>query len=182
MNIHEEVLRAARRIGREHGDWRFTPREIVRALPELNANSVRTHVISRCCVNAPKNHPHKWDYFRRLRRGVYEILPALRGDPPGKRPARVAESATAYAATPLRDSVHAVISRGGRAFVVECLEVAVVTQGRTLDEAVANLREALALHFEGEDLGEFGLTASPRLVISYESALDHGPASQTAQR
>jgi hypothetical protein len=182
MTIHEEVLRAARRLCRERGEWSFAPEEIVRALPELNANSVRTHVISRCCINAPKNHPHKWDYFRRVRRGVYEILPAVRRDTRRKAPARVAESAAAYHSTPLRDSVHAVISRGLRAFVVECLEVAVVTQGRTLDEAVANLRQALALHLEGEDPGAFGLTASPRLVITYESALDHGTAAPTALR
>jgi hypothetical protein len=182
MTVHEEVLRAARRICRGRGEWTFTPEEIVRALPELNANSVRTHVISRCCINAPKNHPHKWDYFRRVRRGVYEIASPYRRDAKPKAHARVAETAATYSSTPLRDSVHAVISRGLRAFVVECLEVAVVTQGRTLDEAVANLRDALALHFEGEDLGTFGLTASPRLVITYESALDHGTAAQTALR
>jgi len=182
MTVHEDVLRTARRICRERGDWEFTPGEIVRALPELNANSVRTHVVSRCCINAPKNHPHKWDYFRRVRRGVYEIASPYRRDAKRRASARVAESAGAYRSTPLRDSVHAIVSRGLRAFVVECLEVAVVTQGRSLDEAVANLREALALHFEGEDPGAFGLTASPRLVITYESSLDHGTAAQTALR
>lgn len=182
MPIHEQVLRAASRICRERGDWRFTPGEIVRALPGLNANSVRTHVISRCCTNAPKNHPHKWDYFRRVRRGVYEILPQVRRAAKREKPAQVAESAPTYAATPARDSVHAVISRGDRTFVVECLEVAVVTQGRTLDEAVANLREALSLHLEGEDPRAFGLTASPRLVVTYESALDHGSAPSTTHR
>ena len=182
MTVHHEVLRAARRICRERGDWRFTPGEIVLALPELNANSVRTHVISRCCTNAPINHPHKWDYFRRVRRGVYEIVPQHRGDRDRKRPERVAESAATYRSSPLRDSVHAVIFRGAQAFVVECLEVAVVTQGRTLDEAVANLKEALALHLEGEEPGAFGLTASPRLVVTYESALDHGTAASAALR
>jgi len=177
MNIHEEVLRAARRICRERGNWTFTAEEIVRALPETNANSVRTHVISRCCVNAPKNHPHKWNYFRRVRRGVYEILPALRHDGEGTRPGRVAETATAYVSSPLRNSVHAVVSRGARAFVAECLEVAVVTQGTTLDETVSNLREALALHLEGEDLRTFGLTSAPRLVVTYECALGHGSAT-----
>lgn len=182
MAIHDEVLRAARRICRERGEWRFTPGEIVRALPGLNASSVRTHVISRCCINAPKNHPHKWDYFHRIRRGVYEIAPPFRGDREPKRPEHVAESAATYGASPLRDSVHAVAFRGARAFVVECLEVAVVTQGSTLDEAVANLKEALALHLEGEEPGSFGLTASPRVVVTYESVLDHGTAAAAALR
>lgn len=182
MSIHDEVLRAARRICGERQNWTFTPDEIVRALPDLNANSVRSHVVSRCCVNAPKNHPHKWDYFRRVRRGVYEIAPQFRRVREQSQPLQVAESATAYHAAPLRDSVHALVFRGATAFTVECLEVAVVTQGRTLDDAISNLREALALHFDGEDLGAFGLAASPRLVVTFEDSLDHGPAAPAALR
>ena len=37
-------------------------------------------------------------------------------------------------------------------YVAECLGLAVVTQGSTLDETVQNLREAILLHLEGEDL------------------------------
>jgi predicted RNase H-like HicB family nuclease len=33
-------------------------------------------------------------------------------------------------------------------FVAQCLEVDVASQGRTSIEAIANLREALELHFE----------------------------------
>ncbi|HEY8231450.1 MAG TPA: hypothetical protein VIJ10_02205, partial [Vicinamibacteria bacterium] len=80
MTIHEEVLRTARRLCAERGGWTFTPLEVVRSLSFLNASSVRTHVVSRCCVDAPKNHPHKWNYFRRVRRGVYQILPGYRRD------------------------------------------------------------------------------------------------------
>jgi predicted RNase H-like HicB family nuclease len=43
------------------------------------------------------------------------------------------------------------ISRGDRYFVAECLDVPVVTQGKTLDELAENLREAIALQLEGED-------------------------------
>ena len=57
MAIHEEVLAAARRIGRDRRDWTFRPDEIVRVLPHLNAGTVRTHVTSRCCVNAPRTIP-----------------------------------------------------------------------------------------------------------------------------
>lgn len=48
--------------------------------------------------------------------------------------------------------------------------MAVLTQGRSLDEVVANLHEALALHLEGEDPAEFSLTCEPKLVVSYETA------------
>jgi len=180
MPIHDEVLRAARRLCRERRDGTFTPEEVVRSLPDLNASSVRTHIVSRCCVNAPKNHPHKWDYFRRVRRGVYEILPGQRRDKEEAKVSGVAESPATYGSAPLRDTLHATVTRGENAYVAECWEVAVVTQGRTLDEVVANVREALALHLEGEDLDVLGLRRSPRLVVTYESSLQNGPSTQTA--
>ena len=58
----------------------------------------------------------------------------------------------------LQHTVKAVVRRGDTHYVAECLEIAVVTQGKTLDETLANLREAVALHLEGEDLAEMGLT------------------------
>jgi hypothetical protein len=178
--IHEEVLRAATRLCRERGGWTFNAEEVVRALPHLNESSVRTHIVSRCCVDAPKNHPHKWDYFNRVRRGVYEIRPAYRrGKDAGKVP-RVAERQATYGSAPLRDSVHATVWRGERVYVAECWELAVVTQGHTLDEVVSNLREALALHLEGEDLAALGLAHSPRLVVTYESTLGDGPSTPAA--
>lgn len=38
--------------------------------------------------------------------------------------------------------------REGNWFVAQCLEVDVASQGETEEEALANLREALELHFE----------------------------------
>ena len=52
---------------------------------------------------------------------------------------------------------------------VALAEVAVVTQGQSLDEVVANLNEAVALHLQDEDPAEFGLSAAPRLAVSYET-------------
>src|SRR5271169_4899328 len=78
LHVHEEVLAAANRIGAQRGDWTFTPYEVVRALPGLKENSVRTDIVSRCCVNAPKNHLRRWDYFKRVGHGQYEVLPKYR--------------------------------------------------------------------------------------------------------
>jgi predicted RNase H-like HicB family nuclease len=41
----------------------------------------------------------------------------------------------------------ATVWREGEWFVSQCLEVDVASQGRTEEEALANLREALELHF-----------------------------------
>jgi len=170
MAIHEEVLATARRICRERGERTFRVSDIVHALPYLNPSSVRTHVVSRCCVNAPKNHPHKWDYFRRVDRGEYVILSPynVKKEPPG----RVAESPSAYApAGPAQDTIHVVVRRSAGFYVAESLELALVTQGRSLDELMRNLRQAVRLHLEGEDPGLFGLTASPRIAVTYEESL-----------
>ena len=57
-----------------------------------------------------------------------------------------------------RYTIQAVIYPGDeRGYVAECLDLAVVTQRRTLDETVQNLREVILLHLEGEDLVEMGL-------------------------
>jgi len=37
-------------------------------------------------------------------------------------------------------------------FVAECVELPIVTQGQILDEVTANLRKAISLHLEREDL------------------------------
>lgn len=53
-------------------------------------------------------------------------------------------------------------------YVAECLNLAVVTQGRTLDETVQNLREAIQLHLEGEDMTGLGLVQNPPLLVTME--------------
>lgn len=66
-------------------------------------------------------------------------------------------------------TIKAVIRPGDHSgYVAECLEISVVTQGRTLDEVVANLKEAVSLHLDGEDLAALGLFANPTVVITME--------------
>lgn len=175
--IHAAVLAAAQRLCRRD-DWTFSPNEIVQALPHLNASSVRTHIVSRCCENAPQNHPHRWPYFRRLGRGVYEILPLFRrAEPEGSlvREKDVGNGRSGGAGVPdgevdPRSAIHAVISESEGWYVAECLEVAVVTQGRSLDETLSNLRSALELHLDEEEAARVGLHRAPRLVLNYETS------------
>lgn len=44
----------------------------------------------------------------------------------------------------------AAITQEGAWFVARCLEVEVTSQGTTVENALANLKEALELYFEGE--------------------------------
>ena len=68
----------------------------------------------------------------------------------------------------LQHTIKAVIRRGESFYVGECVEIAVVTQGETLDDVVKNLQEAVALHLEGEDLAEMGLAPHPTLILTME--------------
>jgi predicted RNase H-like HicB family nuclease len=68
----------------------------------------------------------------------------------------------------LKRSIKAFIHKGESYYVAECLEISVVTQGRTLDETIANLEEAVCLHLEGEDLSELGLAPNPTLLATLE--------------
>ena len=68
----------------------------------------------------------------------------------------------------MRHSIKAFVHKGEKYYVAECLEIAVVTQGKTLDETIANLQEAIALHLEGEDLADFDLAPNPPLLVTFE--------------
>jgi predicted RNase H-like HicB family nuclease len=68
----------------------------------------------------------------------------------------------------LERTIKAIVRRGENYYVAECLELAVVTQGKTVDETLANLREAVALHLEGEDPAEFGFVSNPTVLVTME--------------
>jgi len=66
-------------------------------------------------------------------------------------------------------TIKAVIRPGEQSgWVAECVEVPVVTQGATLDDVTANLREAVGLHLDGENLAGLGLSADPTVVATLE--------------
>ena len=74
----------------------------------------------------------------------------------------------------LQHTIKAVIRRGEESgYVAECSEISVITQGQTLDEVTQHLREAVALHLEGEDPREFGLKDEPTLLVTMELEPDY---------
>jgi predicted RNase H-like HicB family nuclease len=52
-------------------------------------------------------------------------------------------------------------------YVARCLEIEVVSQGETVDEALVNLREALELYFEDAPLPDL---SEPPIIASVEIA------------
>ena len=140
MPIHERVLEAALRICRERGRWSFGPSEVLVALSDLNPGSVRTHVMSRCCVNAPAHHAHRWPYFRRVHRGVYEILPAWRRrhGPSGSQAAGPSGRDRSAAAA----GIEVEVRESGAGYVAEIRGRAGKIRSTSLDEVAAQVREA----------------------------------------
>ncbi len=68
----------------------------------------------------------------------------------------------------MRRTIQVRITKGERQFVAECLDLPVVTQAATLDELAFNIREAIGLHIEGEDLAELGFSNDPTILATME--------------
>lgn len=72
----------------------------------------------------------------------------------------------------LQHTVKAIIRKGDKQYVAECVEIGVVTQGATVAETLENLREAVALHLEGENLADLGLAPDPSILVTMEVELE----------
>ena len=69
----------------------------------------------------------------------------------------------------LQEKIHATIYPGDQGgYVAECQEFAIVTQGKTLDEVMHNLGEAVSLYLEDEDLSQLQIVAHPSIVVTFE--------------
>ncbi len=60
------------------------------------------------------------------------------------------------------------VEKGEEYYVASGIDVPVVTQGKTLDELNKNLKEAVELFLEGEDLAEYGLSPTPSVLVNFE--------------
>ncbi len=60
------------------------------------------------------------------------------------------------------------IYRGEKYYVAECIDLPAVIQGKTLDEAVDNIREAIDLHLEGENLEDWDILPDFSILANFE--------------
>ena len=68
----------------------------------------------------------------------------------------------------MKSVIHFYISKGEKQYVAEGVELAIVTQAKTLDELVKNIHEATELHLESASPETFGLVKSPLISINFE--------------
>jgi len=68
----------------------------------------------------------------------------------------------------MQSIIKAEIYFDGEYYCARCLNIDVFTQGKTLDEAMKNLKDAVILHLEDEELKEYGLCESPSILAMME--------------
>jgi predicted RNase H-like HicB family nuclease len=60
------------------------------------------------------------------------------------------------------------VYQGDKYYVGESIDLPIVTQGKTIDEAVANIREAISFHLKGENLKALGLAKNYSVLVNVE--------------
>lgn len=68
----------------------------------------------------------------------------------------------------MRNIMQFQISESDGGYVAEGVSVPIVTQGETLDELASNIREAVGLYVEGENLAELGFAPAPSVLVNFE--------------
>lgn len=66
------------------------------------------------------------------------------------------------------------ITKGETQYVAESIDLPIVTQGKTLDEVTANIREAVELHLEDEDISQYEVVRQPAVMVNYEIDRQYG--------
>ena len=68
------------------------------------------------------------------------------------------------------------IYKGDKYYVAECIDLPVVAQGKTLDEAAQNITEAIDLHLEGENLEDWDIVPDFSVLANFELELARAKA------
>lgn len=65
----------------------------------------------------------------------------------------------------------AVVVQEGKWFVAHCPELGIASQGESLQEGLDNLKEAIELRLDGEDIDKLGLPTNPPMITTLEIAV-----------
>lgn len=60
------------------------------------------------------------------------------------------------------------ISKGENQYIATGVGLSIVTQAKTLDELAKNIKEAVSLHLEGEELSNHDLAEHPSVLVDFE--------------
>jgi hypothetical protein len=77
MTCRDEIIETFEGLSRRHGRDTFSPSEIVREMRQdgsrYRESTIRTHVVSRMCANAPDHHAVVYDDLERVGPGMYKL-------------------------------------------------------------------------------------------------------------
>lgn len=77
MTARQEILEVARDLT-NRGITPFAPIDVLRELERrgttYSESTIRTHIVSAMCVNAPENHGTRYDDFERVGHGRYRLV------------------------------------------------------------------------------------------------------------
>lgn len=68
----------------------------------------------------------------------------------------------------MKSIIHFHISKGKKHYVAEGVELAIITQGKTIDELSKNIKEAVNLHLSGTKPEKLGLSKNPTVSANFE--------------
>ncbi|MBI2450989.1 MAG: type II toxin-antitoxin system HicB family antitoxin [Parcubacteria group bacterium] len=60
------------------------------------------------------------------------------------------------------------IYKGEKYYIGESIDLPIITRGRTIDEVVSNIKEALSLHLESEDFSKLDLSKNSSILLNLE--------------
>ncbi len=68
----------------------------------------------------------------------------------------------------MRKVINISIYEGEKYLVAEGINIPIVTQGKSYNKLMDNLKEAINLFIEGEDLSKYNLDINPAIIASFE--------------
>jgi hypothetical protein len=88
MSCRDEILDCVRRITTEKGCDEFTIEEVLHGMRTCGTkycdSTIRTHITSRLCVDAPKHHAVRYPDLERTARGTYRLTTARKATDGGR--------------------------------------------------------------------------------------------------
>lgn len=75
----EEILTVVKSITEEREEKYFSLSEVLEYMKSKDTSykesTIRTHITSRCCSNAPNHHGTVFNDYERIGKGLYRLIP-----------------------------------------------------------------------------------------------------------
>lgn len=68
----------------------------------------------------------------------------------------------------MRKVINISIYEGEKYLIAEGINVPIVTQSKSYNELMDNLKEAISLFMEGEELSKYNLDSNPAIIANFE--------------